>query len=482
MVRTLCLSLFAAFVCLAQTPDRVRGVRPPQNQRPDTGRRMALVIGNSKYPDSPLQNPANDARDLGAVLTQLGFTAVVKYDLNEDSLDRAVADFAAQVRPGDVALFYYAGHGMQIDGENLLLPVDFKLKQDAISAKRHSFHVNDAVDRLRTSRARTIILILDACRDNPYQTSRSFGGSRGLAGMNGEGVYFAFAAAEGKTAEDNPQDRNGLFTKHLLAGLREPGLGIDEVFTRVRSGVYQDSHQRQLPFSNSGLTQPFVFREAVRTAAATVDLDLERYNAVRDSRDPAQLEAMAAKLKRDDLADLLRERARALRSVTKTASAAPPAKSDSSEPLRRAEAAYGRGDFDTARSLYRPLAEAGNLQAMRRLGFIYEKGLATPQDHSQAAFWYGKAADAGDRYGLYHVASMYESGDGVAQDYGKAALFYRRAADAGESDAMYRLGSMYENGRGQKKDRDTAISWYRKAAQAGNEDAKTHLNRLGVNP
>src|SRR5579863_4337380 len=217
MRRALCLSLLLAAGCagyaLAQD---VRGAAPSPTA--NTGRRVALVIGNRAYPRKPLVNSVNDARDLGALLQdQLGFRTTVKTDLNQEGMVRAVEDFLSQVQAGDIALFYYAGHGMQIDGENLLLPTDFDATDD-IAAMIHAYQANQISGRLQARGARMAIVILDACRDNPFRSGRSDSGG-GLTGMFGSGAFIAFAAAEGKTAEDNPRDRNGLFTKHLLAEL-----------------------------------------------------------------------------------------------------------------------------------------------------------------------------------------------------------------------------------------------------------------------
>jgi len=320
MCRALCLALVLAFSWAAPTwAQDNRGIALPSTPA-NTGRRIALVIGNRAYPRRPLVNSINDARDLGALLQgQLAFRTTVRTDLNQEAMTRAVEDFLGQVQSGDIALFYYAGHGMQIDGENLLLPIDFDATDD-IAAKVHAYQANQISGRLRARGARMAIVILDACRDNPFRSWRSESGG-GLAGMSGSGAFVAFAADEGKTAEDNPRDRNGLFTKHLLSELRQPGLTIDEIFNGVRANVFQESNGRQTPFVSSGLIGTFRFREG-SAPSSTPALDVARYTAVRDSRDPAQLEAAAGSIGLGNLAEILRDRARSLRSPG-TASPAP---------------------------------------------------------------------------------------------------------------------------------------------------------------
>jgi formylglycine-generating enzyme required for sulfatase activity len=282
---------------------------------PVSGRRVALLIGNKDYARRPLSNPVNDATDLAGALRALGFEVTLSTNLNRPGLDRAVREFAASVSPGDAALFFFSGHGMEVEGQNYLLPVDFDAQAEE-EVKYQALPASLVQERLQGRGARVAILILDACRDNPYRSWRGSSGG-GLAGMSGAGVYVAFAAAPGHTADDNPGQRNGLFTKHLLAAVREPGLSIDEVFNRVREGVASESGGKQVPFSNSGLIGRFAFREAAVAAPAAVamDLDVERYQAVKDSRDAAQLEQVASEIQRADLALILRDRARALRSA-----------------------------------------------------------------------------------------------------------------------------------------------------------------------
>ena len=256
-MRNLVLLVVMAVVGLplaGQTAAKPRGI---QVEGP---RRRALVIGNRNYPKQPLLNPVNDATDLAQVLADAEFDVTLKTDLNRQTLDRAVSDFAKSLHEGDTALFFFAGHGVEVQGQNYLLPTDFAAQEEA-QVKYQSVNAGEVQDLLQGRDAkRTVILILDACRNNPYRTWRATGG--GLATMSGEGVYIAFAAAAGKMADDGRAGRNGIFTKHLLTSLRESGLSIDQVFTRVRQGVSRETAGRQVPFSYTGLTGEFVFRDA----------------------------------------------------------------------------------------------------------------------------------------------------------------------------------------------------------------------------
>ena len=179
---------------------------------------VALVAGNAAYPSTPLRNSLNDARDLSAALRELGFEVTLVADADLRSIDRAVETFVAGLQPGDVALFYYSGHGMQVNGENYLLPIDFRAQQEA-DVPYQAYSASRVHERMQAREASLSIVILDACRNNPFRGVRS--ASKGLAPMQTDkGSFIAFAAAPGQTASDNPSESNGLFTKHLLDALK----------------------------------------------------------------------------------------------------------------------------------------------------------------------------------------------------------------------------------------------------------------------
>ncbi len=258
MRKAILLVVIATFAC--QVPPSQNNAKPRGIEVEVVSRRRALVIGNRNYSMKPLLNPVNDANKLAQALRETGFTVTLATDLNREALDGTVDKFVQSVQEGDTALFFFAGHGIEVKGQNFLLPTNFSAKVET-QVKYQALNAAELQDLLQERKARTVILILDACRNNPYRSwGRDTGG--GLAGMSGAGVYVAFAAAPGRMADDNPLEENGRFTKHLLAALREPGLGIDDVFNQVRSGVAQETGGDQVPFSNSGLLGRFVFREA----------------------------------------------------------------------------------------------------------------------------------------------------------------------------------------------------------------------------
>jgi hypothetical protein len=222
------------------------------------GRKIALVIGNQTYPRSPLVNSINDAAAIAKTLRDLNFDSVVeKHDLGKRQMDEEIDRFGNSLRRGDLALFYYAGHGVQANDQNYLIPVDFSgsepdLPYEAYAASRIR-------DKLEDSGARLRILILDACRNNPFRGKR--GDTPGLSPMqsSGEGTYIAYSTADNQTADDDPKETNGLYTRQLLAALRTPGLELKEIFETARERVFRATNGRQFPYTYGGVVGKFYF-------------------------------------------------------------------------------------------------------------------------------------------------------------------------------------------------------------------------------
>jgi hypothetical protein len=293
-MRSLSICLFLTLTLSAQdAPRRVIPTDGPQ--------RAALVIGNNAYPRMPLTNAVNDARSIATALGDAGFKVKLAENADSHAIEQAVQAFAGTVQPGDVALFYYSGHGIQVGGENYLVPVNFDAATET-DAKYQAFPVSRIGESLQERGARLKIVILDACRDNPFRMSRS--GSRGLAAMTTvRGSFIAFATDPGRTADDNPSGGNGLFTKHLIDALRVPGLKIEEVFNRAREGVERDSAGKQVPWTVSSVIGDFYFRPVVATAAPVVtpnpvadqSAEIVFWNTIKDSHDPALYRAYLKK-------------------------------------------------------------------------------------------------------------------------------------------------------------------------------------------
>lgn len=220
--------------------------------------RLALVIGNSGYKTSPLINPVNDARAMAIKLQQLGFTVIKRENASLEEMMSAVREFGNQLKNGGVGLFYYAGHGIQAKGVNYLVPVDANIAREDELATR-AYNANEVLEKMDTAKNRINLVVLDACRDNPF--ARSFrSGARGLAGMDStpKGTLVAYATSPGSTASDG-SGANGLYTAQLLAAMTEPGVKVEDVFKRVREGVLSESEGKQTPWEMSSITGNFYF-------------------------------------------------------------------------------------------------------------------------------------------------------------------------------------------------------------------------------
>jgi len=230
-------------------------------------RRIALVIGNAKYKEAPLVNSVNDARDMAAALQRTGFEVIMAIDATQKEMNRAIAKFGDRLTTDSVALFYYAGHGMQVRGKNYLIPIDAEIKSES-SVRVESVDVDGVLDQLSTSDLN--VVILDACRNNPFErrANRSVGAA-GLAQMEApKGSLIAYATAPGRTAADG-EGRNGLYTQALLKYIQEPGLTIEQVFKNVRREVARATRDGQIPWESSSMTGDFYFLPGARLPAAT---------------------------------------------------------------------------------------------------------------------------------------------------------------------------------------------------------------------
>jgi tetratricopeptide (TPR) repeat protein len=220
--------------------------------------RQALVIGNSKYTTvAPLKNPYNDARDLAALLESFGFRVTRIFDATGEQLDRSIAAFAGGLAGADSALLFYAGHGVQVAGENYMIGVDFAGADEA-ALKYRGYSLERARELVAKSGVRLSVLVFDACRNNPL-ASKSRLIYFGLAPMEaGLGTLIAYSAGPGQVAADSPDKPNGLFTGELLKGLREPG-DLLSVFRRVRESVYSASGGKQRPWIHEDLLRDAYF-------------------------------------------------------------------------------------------------------------------------------------------------------------------------------------------------------------------------------
>jgi uncharacterized caspase-like protein len=224
-------------------------------------RRLALVIGNSNYQTvKALPNPANDAKAVAQLLNTAGFEVVMAFDLDRDTLKQVVSEFSARITesgPNSAALVYYAGHGLQVDGENFLVPVDAKIENET-DVVDQAVRLADIMQALEAAPSRIRIVMLDACRNNPFSAIGESGG-KGLAIVDAPaGSIVAYATAPGTEAFDG-SGQHSPYTAAFLKSVKQPGLPIEQLFKRVRLLVSESTDARQMPWESSSLTSDFVF-------------------------------------------------------------------------------------------------------------------------------------------------------------------------------------------------------------------------------
>ncbi|MGA2401954.1 MAG: SUMF1/EgtB/PvdO family nonheme iron enzyme [Syntrophobacteraceae bacterium] len=220
-------------------------------------KRTALVIGNAAYASGPLRNPVNDARAMAKALEDLSFEVTLKENLDQKQMKREIQVFGEKLQKGGVGLFYYAGHGIQVNGRNYLLPVGAAIEHEK-QVEYEAVDLGAVLSEMDYAHARMNIVILDACRDNPF--ARSFRStSQGLASVDAPtGTLIAYATAPGSVANDG-QGENGVYTGELIKAMIQPGLKIEDVFKQVRSAVREATGGRQVPWESSSLEGDFYF-------------------------------------------------------------------------------------------------------------------------------------------------------------------------------------------------------------------------------
>ncbi len=232
--------------------------------------RTALVVGNSAYPFGPLVNPANDAKLIAETLKKTGFDVTIVLDANRVTLQSALLEFSRDIRSRDtVGLFYYAGHGAQVSGANYLIPVDADIKSES-EVKIFGINVDEFVATLERADGRTNIVILDACRNNPF-TASSRSASRGMALPDAPaGTFVALSTSPGAVALDG-EGQNSPYAEALSQSMLEPNVSIEQAFKVTRRIVLQSTKQQQVPWETSSLTGDFYFVPKSETPAPVVE-------------------------------------------------------------------------------------------------------------------------------------------------------------------------------------------------------------------
>jgi hypothetical protein len=275
-------------------------------------KRVAFVVGNGAYKNvAALPNPAIDAKSMATVLRNVGFDVVEGTNLTRDKMTDRLLEFGKKAEGADVALFFYAGHGIAINGTNYLLPVDADIKSEMDVKLGSAINIDLTLEQTMAD-AKVKLVFLDACRDNPFASkiksnnaTRSLSVQSGLAEMkSGEGTLIAFATGPGQTALDGPEGTNSPFTRALMANITAPGVEIQQAMTKVRAQVNEETNKNQLPWGHTNLIGSVYLNPAAAAGAGAdvpntpavaagpaSEVELEFWRSIKDSNKPEELNA-----------------------------------------------------------------------------------------------------------------------------------------------------------------------------------------------
>ena len=282
-------------------------------------KRVAFVVGNGAYKNvAQLPNPPVDAKAMAGVLRNVGFDVVEGTNLTRDKMTEKLLDFGKRAQGADVAVFFYAGHGIAISGTNYLLPIDADIKSEMDVKLGAAINIDLTLDQTMSD-AKVKLVFLDACRDNPFaakiksnSATRSVSVQTGLAEMkSGEGTLIAFATGPGQTALDGQEGTNSPFTRALIAHITQPGIEIQQAMTEVRAQVNEETSKGQLPWGHTNLIGSVYLnpaapapapsaaapaatgatQAAVASSSPGTDVELEFWRSVKESNKPEELNA-----------------------------------------------------------------------------------------------------------------------------------------------------------------------------------------------
>ncbi|MBW7964871.1 caspase family protein [Bradyrhizobium sp. BR 10261] len=277
-------------------------------------RRVAFVVGNGAYKNvAQLPNPPIDAKAMASTLRNVGFEVIEGSNLTRDQMTEKLLDFGRKAQGSDIAVFYYAGHGIAVSGTNYLLPIDADIKSEMDVKLGAAINVDLTLDQTMGD-AKVKLVFLDACRDNPFaakiksnSATRSVNVGSGLAEMkSGEGTLIAFATGPGQTALDGQEGNNSPFTRALIDNITKPGVEIQQAMTSVRAQVNEETHKGQLPWGHTNLIGAVYLNQAPTTqvanaaptataapaaAAGNSEAEVEFWRSVKESNKPEELNA-----------------------------------------------------------------------------------------------------------------------------------------------------------------------------------------------
>ena len=324
-------TIFLSLICMLFAADAAKA-----------DKRVAFVVGNGAYKNvAQLPNPPIDAKAMAAVLRNVGFEVVEGSNLTRDAMTEKLLDFGKKAQGADVAVFFYAGHGIAISGTNYLLPVDADIKSEMDVKLGAAINIDLTLDQTMSD-AKVKLVFLDACRDNPFAakiksnaSTRSVSVQTGLAVMkSGEGTLIAFATGPGQTALDGHEGANSPFTRALIDNITQPGVEIQQAMTKVRAEVNEQTNKGQLPWGHTNLIGSVNLNPAAPPAVAAApagagpalastssgsDVELEFWRSIKDSKKPEELNAYLSSYPNGQFRSLALSRIASLESPGNTA-------------------------------------------------------------------------------------------------------------------------------------------------------------------
>jgi TPR repeat protein len=460
-------------------------VGPAGRDRADASEhRVALVVGNANYSNAPhLATPANDAADIAAALTGLGFDVTLRLDTGIEDLRLALRNFSGKSAKAEFSVVYFAGYSVNLGTDGYLIPVDAQLSE--ASAFRSQAIPLRAATR-SVAGAKTLgMVILDAMRGNPF--AAKFEGLQGNPDVDASAgtlsgfpnVLLIFATEPTRTAPEG-DGRNSALAAALLKYLPEPDLEINFLFRNVRDAVRQSTQQKQTPYMYGQLSRERVFLNAVAAvqqptlAAAPPDPSAvqpcdELASAPEDAgRNPAVKGVKLEEIKTGDALTACSEAVKQFPDVNRF-------------HYELGRSLFAAKDYPAAVESYKRAYELGNTRALYALGAMYDGGIGVDKDPVRARFYYEIAAEMKFAPAIVSLGLQHERGVGVPADPAKALSFYRHAADLGDARAINKLGVFAEKGLGVSQDAKKARAFYEKSAAKGDEEAMVNLARCYAN-
>lgn len=464
------------------------------------GKRVALVIGNGAYKNvSTLENPKNDSADVAQSLRGLGFEVVEGHDLDRRGMEGAIKQFAGKIKDAKLATFYYAGHGMQVDGKNYLVPVDAKIER-AADLSTNAVGLDYVMEQMDTER-RVNLIFLDACRDNPLPQaidkkldSRTAEVGAGLAQVKGSiDTLVVFATQPDNVALDGA-GRNSPFTTAFLKHIPASGVEISGVMKRVRTDVVEATEKKQIPWDHSSLRSDVILVNAASGSAAAPKAPPAAGNAgsLADQLGSGNTtvfsegEALAAECDRAAADPYDTNKPANVRGVHRNIISrnaiqicAKAVVNDEKNPrlnYQLGRALYTATDYAKARAFFTTAATLGYPQAITELGRMSFFGHGTAQSYPEAIKQFEKAAGLGDPSAIKNLGFMYHQGRGVPADIQRAISYYNKAPS--HPTVLNNYALLYEKGIGVKQDIAKAVRMYEQAVLGGDETAMSNLADL----